>query len=78
MVEKAEAGQKGYLAFTVDFPAILREMIESDANLKNVGPGGAFGLVIAMMKLNNIARIAIRQGNAEILQILEELGVVSE
>ena len=76
MTEKAKAGQTGHLAFTVDFPTILREMITNDANLKNIGPGGAFALVITMMKLNNIARIAIRQENAEILQQLEELGVI--
>lgn len=78
MTKKAEAGRMGHLAFTVDFPAILREMIENPANLKNIGPGGAFALVIAMMKLNNIARIAIRQENAEVLQQLEELGVIGE
>ena len=78
MAKKIEAEQTGHLAFTVDFPAILREMITNDANLKNIGPGGAFALVIAMMKLNNIARIAIRQENAEILRILEEMGVVGE
>lgn len=78
MVEKVEAGQTGHLAFTVDFPAILREMIENEANLKHIGPGGAFALAITMMKLNNIARIAIRQENTEILQQLEELGVIGE
>ena len=78
MTKKMKAGQAGHLAFTVDFPAILREMIENEANLKHIGPGGAFALVITMMKLNNIARIAIRQGNVEILQQLEELGVVGE
>jgi len=78
MTKRVKAGQMGHLAFTVDFPAILREMIENEANLKHIEPGGAFALVITMMKLNNIARIAIRQENVEILQQLEELGVIGE
>jgi len=78
MPKEPVAGQSGRLAFTVDFPAILREMIENEANLKNLGPGGAFALVITMLKLNNIARVAIRQENAEILHILEEMGVIGE
>jgi hypothetical protein len=56
----------------------LRELIENEANLENLGPGGAFALVITMMKLNNIARIAMRQENTEILQQLEEMGVIGE
>lgn len=70
--QMTETLKSNQLPFTVDFPTILGEYLES------IGPGGGYALVIAMIKLNDIARIAIRQENTEILQQLRELGIVEE
>lgn len=70
------AGNSGELSFTVDLPNLFKELALNSANLKNIGPGAAYGFMIAMMKLNNIAVIAMRDNNTEILLLLEEMGVV--
>jgi hypothetical protein len=69
--------EKGELSFTVDLPSLFKELVFNDANLKTIGPGASYGFMVAMIKLNNIATIAMRDDNQEILILLEELGIVS-
>ena len=66
---------EGSLQFTVDFPALFRELI-SPGNLERIGPGGAMGLTLVIEAMNRIGEIAIKNDYAEILTELANVGVV--
>jgi len=69
--------KSGELSFTVDLPSLFKQFALESANLKNIGPGAAYGFMVAMMKLNNLALIAMDNNYVEILKELEELGIIS-
>ena len=64
------------LHFTVDFPALVTELIRNNA--ENLGVGACWGLHLALMGLRKLGEIAIQSNDTVYLEILETLGIVSD
>jgi len=74
MKDKNKA-EEGELHFTVDFPALFKELM-SPANIVNMGPGGVMGLSCVIRALNNIGIIAIENKQDDILRELANIGII--
>lgn len=69
----------GTLEFTVDFPALFKELC-SPGNYANLGPGGIMGLQVVMLALKKIALVALANPgeHEEILRALGSLCLIAD
>lgn len=74
-----QPSRSGTLEFTVDFPALFRELC-SPGNYANLGPGGVMGLQVVMLALKNIALVALANPSEheEILRVLGSLCLIAD
>lgn len=67
--------EKGTLNFTVDWPGLYMELMNT-ANLENLGHGGMMGLTYLTETLNKIGVIAMKNNDTEILTELANIGII--
>lgn len=72
-----QPSRSGTLEFTVDFPALFKELC-SPGNYANLGPGGIMGLQLVMLALKRIALVALArpEEHEEILRALGSLCLI--